>query len=346
MLANHLGLSTATVSRALHKDTSVNAKTRDRVLKAARKLGWRPNFIVNTVMREIRTKPGGPAKAIIGVIGRQPQRAMAQTPTYLALVEATRQAGFTLDYFDLGDYGSELARFEKVLLARGINSLIMMGDALKSIAPVFDWDNFCAVILSSEPQPMAFNQIGVHRQHDVNLAYRRLAALGYRNIGLVALKEHWDEDLLAGYLLGQHDHPPRRPMPPLLLSSNDRASLRSWLRVYRPDAIISTGSGSKVFGALQSLGIRVPQDLAVAVLHVNVDGKQTNTVAGVLQPWDVIAETLVEQIGFLVSSFQRGPLKFPVVHAVEGEWIDGSTAPERKVAKAASKAKRPAGRRR
>jgi LacI family transcriptional regulator len=42
-LAEHLGLSQATVSRALNNYSTVNQETRDRVLEAAKKLNYRPN---------------------------------------------------------------------------------------------------------------------------------------------------------------------------------------------------------------------------------------------------------------------------------------------------------------
>ncbi len=42
-LAEHLGLSQATVSRALNNYSTVNQATRDRVLEAARRLDYRPN---------------------------------------------------------------------------------------------------------------------------------------------------------------------------------------------------------------------------------------------------------------------------------------------------------------
>lgn len=44
MLAGHLGLSPATVSRALSGDAAISARTRQRVAAAAEQLGYRPNL--------------------------------------------------------------------------------------------------------------------------------------------------------------------------------------------------------------------------------------------------------------------------------------------------------------
>ena len=43
-LAAHVGLDKATVSRALNNRPGVAAKTRQRVLEAARQLGYQPNI--------------------------------------------------------------------------------------------------------------------------------------------------------------------------------------------------------------------------------------------------------------------------------------------------------------
>ncbi|MCP8690207.1 LacI family DNA-binding transcriptional regulator, partial [Marinobacterium sedimentorum] len=43
-IADHLGLSRATVSRALNDFPEVNAKTKALVREAAHKLGYRPNL--------------------------------------------------------------------------------------------------------------------------------------------------------------------------------------------------------------------------------------------------------------------------------------------------------------
>src|SRR5512146_2426902 len=43
-IANAVGVSTATVSRALHNHQNVTEKTKSRVLQMAKKMGFRPNL--------------------------------------------------------------------------------------------------------------------------------------------------------------------------------------------------------------------------------------------------------------------------------------------------------------
>ncbi|MEP3036515.1 MAG: LacI family DNA-binding transcriptional regulator, partial [Pseudoruegeria sp.] len=54
-LSDHLGLSQATVSRALNGYTTVNAKTRERVMEEAKRLNYRPN----TSARRLATGKAG-----------------------------------------------------------------------------------------------------------------------------------------------------------------------------------------------------------------------------------------------------------------------------------------------
>ena len=52
-LANKLGVSTATVSRALNNKEGVGEKTRNKVIEMAKEMGYTPNVIAKTMRKEM-----------------------------------------------------------------------------------------------------------------------------------------------------------------------------------------------------------------------------------------------------------------------------------------------------
>lgn len=67
-LARSLGLSHTTVSEALRDSPRVKASTRERVLKAAREVGYRHNPLAGALMSEMRRSRSGTFRGVIAVI--------------------------------------------------------------------------------------------------------------------------------------------------------------------------------------------------------------------------------------------------------------------------------------
>jgi DNA-binding LacI/PurR family transcriptional regulator len=84
-LAKQLDISTTTVWRALNDSPRVSAKTRNRVLAAAKRMNYRPSLVAQTLLRG-RTQTLGVVVPMIG------------NPVYAALVRAVEQVAFQHKY--------------------------------------------------------------------------------------------------------------------------------------------------------------------------------------------------------------------------------------------------------
>jgi len=67
-IAQLAGVSPTTVSLALHNSPKIPAETKQRVIKIARRLGYRPNARVAELMAHMRLKRDPQREACFGVI--------------------------------------------------------------------------------------------------------------------------------------------------------------------------------------------------------------------------------------------------------------------------------------
>mgnify|MGYP000032381345 CR=1 FL=1 len=120
-IATELGLSPATVSRALNDFPEVNAKTKKRVYEAARRLNYRPN---KTAQRLVSGKSG-----MIGVVLKKPDYQNAD-PTFFEvtgglshfLAEKDLDLIFQVDISD-----DQIAPYRRLLQKSAVDGFIIQG---------------------------------------------------------------------------------------------------------------------------------------------------------------------------------------------------------------------------
>ena len=116
-------------------------------------------------------------------------------------------------------------------------------------------------------------------------------------------------------------------MPMLNLAGRTPATygkaLLAWIKKHRVEAIFT--NRSELMAVLAKLGVKVPDDIAVAVTSV----LDAHADAGIDQHPEEIG-----RVGFLMlnSLINDGALGIPGIFRqilVEGSWVDGSTLPDR-----------------
>src|SRR4051812_8411327 len=67
-IAQHLGVASSTISRALRDDPSVSAAMREQVRQLAETMGYRPNPLVSALMANRRRRGGAGEVGVIALI--------------------------------------------------------------------------------------------------------------------------------------------------------------------------------------------------------------------------------------------------------------------------------------
>lgn len=100
---------------------------------------------------------------------------------------------------------------------------------------------------------------------------------------------------------------------------------KQWLDKYKPDAILTVEK--RVVEALKQLGLRIPQDIAVAATTV-VDIPEIDT--GIDQNSEEIGRVAVETLISQINANDRGKPAVPRRILIEGSWVDGKSLPDRR----------------
>ncbi|MBV9179946.1 MAG: LacI family DNA-binding transcriptional regulator [Acidobacteria bacterium] len=171
-VAAHVGLSAGTVSAVLNDAPSakhIPQQTRDRIIAAARKLDYRPNFFARS-LRKRRT-------FTIGVIAQEIGDGYGSS-----IIAGIESGARSRDYFfvtGVHRHDRELfERYSRLLLQRGAEGIITVDFNLAHSLPV------PAVAIPGHTSNEGVTNIVLDHRHAAELALRHLVELGHRQIAI------------------------------------------------------------------------------------------------------------------------------------------------------------------
>jgi len=238
--------------------------------------------------------------------------------------------GYRLEEFVV-DARTSPERLETILGARGVRGILIPPHHQGLRLPGFDWDVYSVVRIGySMPEPRT-HVVANDQMSSGRLAFEQVRARGYGRIGFVT-SERFDHstsgNFRAGFLAAQDAvHAPRRALAPFYVNESagagDARRLRSWLKAAAPDAVITTHPALRRL--LAEIGVRVPDDLAVATTSV-LDG---NFDAGIDQNCAEIGSVAMRTLASLIHQNERGIPRLYRCVLVESRWVDGASLPLR-----------------
>ncbi|HYN96194.1 MAG TPA: LacI family DNA-binding transcriptional regulator [Pilimelia sp.] len=292
-VARLAGVSTATVSRALRGLPTVSQPTRDRVLDAATRLGYRASPSASRLA-------GGRTGAIAVVVPRLTRWFFATVVE--AAEEALHQAGYDLLLYNLG--GREQAR-QRLLYTAALHQRV---DALMLVATPLQGRDFAAVsaldmpgvtVSSGTPVPgwpsVRIDDVAAARaatDHLLALGHRRIAHISGDDADELAFTTHLDRR--RGYLdaLESAGVTPDEALDveaPFTVAGGARATALLLERDDPPTAIFAA-CDEMAMGALATLreyGLAAPGDLSV----IGVDDHDLAGAVGL----STVAQSAAEQ---------------------------------------------------
>lgn len=262
-VAAHLGLSAGTVSSVLNDAPSakhIPKSTRDRIIAAARKLDYRPNFFARS-LRKQRT-------FTIGVIAHEIGDGYSSS-VIAGIEHGARQQNY---FFVTGVHRHDQELFDqyvRLLMQRGAEGIITVDFNLAHSLPV------PAVSIPGHTDNEGVTNIVLDHRHAAELGFRHLLDLGHKHIALLrghpdSADSHsrWDAVERVAHSLGVELDP---ELIVQIDSTESTPSLgypfaKKLLERKRPFTALFAYNDISAIGsirAFQEAGMRVPHDISV-----------------------------------------------------------------------------------
>lgn len=332
-IAKALGISQVAVSLALRNSPRVSEERRKQVHETAERMGYFPDPLATGLVRS-KKHAGAPAvRASLAWLNcwADPKqlRAYPVFERYWKGAQVTAEKfGYRLEEFVCNARLSP-ARLEAVLVARGIQGILLPPHSFQPDWDGFNWGRFSVVRLGRMPESPAAHTVTADQVQNTIMAVREMRARGYRRIGFIGFDNPSNYRWLfeAGFLRAQLEMPPEERLPILALHPvqphSSQPELENWLNTEKPDAILTPSP--EVREMLESCGRRVPDDVGLVSVS-NVEGK---IHAGIDQNPEEIGRVSMLVLLSLMYDNDRGipPIRREVL--IAGRWVDGDSLPKR-----------------
>lgn len=329
-IAAKTGLSRTAVSYALRDHPGIPIDTRERVKKAAGKLGYIPDARMALRMERVRdTKTR--ASVPIAWLNMDKAQDIWEKKLFLhPYIEGARdrctEMGYRLDEFWVREPGMTMRRMSEILYHRGIQGVIVAPSAFYSAGHIrLQWKNIAAVSFDKGILAPRIHRVVPDYFYNILLTLKILRRSGYRRIG-VLLQQQTDRKSThlysAGILYFHSVIPKAERIPPLidLMKSDFQKKFVAWFTKHRPDVVVC--HHSEVIEWLAGLGYRVPQELGVVHLGIEDDVKDW---AGIRQRKRDIGASAAELVISLVQNYRFGLPDPSQDTLIQGQWHHGKT---------------------
>jgi len=273
-LAKKAGVSPATVSLALRNHPRISLKVRERIQSLAEEIGYRPNPVVANLIAQVRAGKTTTYQSTIGAVLTGELRRCLEVHTFRDWLAACRERaarlGYGFDVFSLPDSRLTPARLAKVLDARRVQGVVVVGPFQRGvIPPEYDaiWRRSSVVLLGERPVRPTLSCVLNNQFSTTTLAVGELIRLGYRRPALCInpdIDDTLENRFLGGFLAARHGFPPDRHIPPFPFRAGAREEFLLWVKQHRPDAIATLHHEIK--GWLETAGFTIPGDVGLAHL--------------------------------------------------------------------------------
>ncbi|MGR3344733.1 MAG: LacI family DNA-binding transcriptional regulator [Paracoccaceae bacterium] len=306
-VAKLAGVSRSAVSRTFTEGTSVSAKMRRRVEKAATELGYSPNALASSLTTG-RTK-------LVGLVSNN-----FHNPIFLEIFDlftrALQEKGLRPLLVNLTDE-TDPANSVKILRQYSVDGVVVASSTLPpGFARAFRDAGVPVVHAfgrpSSAPQ---VHVVGIDNVECGGMAARTLVARGYRKVGFLGGPElaTSTQDRLQGFLTELARHPDIAVSHSFAGAYSFDAGRREMLRLLKdtPAQAYFCGDDVLSIGALSAIAdnnLSVPKDIGIIGLNdIEMAGWENINLTTIRQPIRQIVSSSIE----LISAMLNDPDRYP-----------------------------------
>jgi DNA-binding LacI/PurR family transcriptional regulator len=264
-VAEYACVSRATVSRVLNHNPTVNQDIRERVLEAARVLGYQPN----RAARRLRTQ----SRDVVGVIISD-----IQNPHFTSVIRGIEDAAYehqmNMVLCNSDENSTKLLKYLRLMQAEAVAGLIVVPAQVTADAAALrnlQADGMAVIVLDRTLSGVPVDTVKVDNVRGACEGVKHLLHLGYRRIGIIYPDVATGHERYQGYVQA-FDAWGLRVNPRLVAAADYRSSdhayriTRELLSSAEPVEALFTANNLATLGALHALrelGRRVPADVAL-----------------------------------------------------------------------------------
>ncbi len=330
-VATAAGVGKATVSLALRDDPRLRAATRKRIQRIAKKLGYRPNATVASLMAQLRVSRTPKYQATLGLLNasKYPD-ALTGLHTFrdwiTGVTRRAEQLGYGIDEFWLHDPSIPPSRLARILESRGIRGLVVAAILDRGALPAAFKElstKFASVAVGLRTTAPALH-FSCNDQYFTALeAVQQVIKLGYQRPGLVMSREldaEIDCRFTAGFWVGQQALPPAQRLTRFAFEDYSDRTFRKWIETQKPDAIVCIHG--EVQHWLEKMELGVPDD--IALVHLDLTDELPGW-AGMHQNNELVGMAAIDILVGQLHRNESGIPDFPKCVQIQSTWVPGAT---------------------
>lgn len=331
-LAQTLGLSQTTVSRALRNSPILPADTIRKVKAAAANVGYAPDPALASLIAYRHAKRpinGGQCLGWLSHLkqGRELESCSYNRPLFEGAFERAKELGYRLEPIWTREPGMTLRRASKVLSYRKTEGIIFAPQPRPYAHFRLSLEQFSAVSVGQTLYAPCMDRVSPHHFRNMITAYRKLHGLGCRRIGLILpsnSNSRTEGGWYGAYLLEQARKNLLAPIKPLQSPEADLSALKAWLAKWKPDAVILQPEQAGVrWKQFQTLGLRIPDDFGVALLSLHAP--EFREFSGIDEFVPQLGALAIDILAARLRNHEHGATPYRQVHLLEGVWKSGRT---------------------
>jgi DNA-binding LacI/PurR family transcriptional regulator len=320
-IAAEAGVTHPTVSMAMRNDPRISAKTRQKIQRIARKLGYRPDPEVAKLMHHLRMKHKPMFKSTIAAVTTLSEE--NEPPYAVALREGARQAaeafGYGFSVFRVTAGEKRDSSLQRILRGRGVEGvlLLLMKDAT-SLGRFLEWNDFSVVAATYGVLVPDFHRAVPDQFGNTMLICRHLARLGCKRIGLVAWRSTLAvvDNRFSAAVMWQNTMGGTEFVRPFIYENNLRDGLRRWFVEERPDGLV-VGTESDARAIANELGLPARGRMHIAV----TERPGPTSFSGIDQRAAEVGRAASAQLHGLIQRGEKGIPAVPSVTMIKGHWV-------------------------
>ncbi len=330
-IADKVGVSKSTVSRALRGLPGHKPATRDRIINAAKELGYEAHPIVSAVMSSIRFKHPSTISPVIAEVHCQPwdyDREGNPESLRRSIHQQAETLGLRVEEFSWYEPEMNPRRLLEIIRARGIRAVIFEHFMEREVSlEGLDLSGLSMASIGGALLHPKLHRIEVNHYGNLIKVIKRLQARDYRRFGVVIPKifERSSDFKRSAALHSEDLNIAKEDLIPIFLrettdDKRDLDKLEDWLKRYQPDCLL--GVGKDLPKQLDRLGYRQPEKISYVHLGWHSSYKD---IAGMNPKWSSAGKVAVDLVVDQLTRNEHGIPPDPLWILIEGEWREGTS---------------------